>query len=929
MIRLLFGVLCFVPFLLNAQIYVNQNASGNNSGTSWYNAFRNLESAIESASTGDQIWVAQGTYFPADVWNGEGDGWKVSYLIDKDIEIYGGFAGHESILDARDWNVNITTLTGRIVVNGGTYDVNTIIQMKNVSNAFILDGFTIANGNASSGQAKEGGAIYNEASGAGTNSSPVIRNCIFENNQAFYGGAIYNYSNGGICNPILADCIFRNNMASDDGGAIYNYSTSSGNITMVMDRVFFDGNSAENGGAIFNTGNNGAITIIGAFNKFTNNNATKGGAVFSESSNFNGYVETVFNESEFENNRCDSGNGYGAAIYSDAKGGVCKPAAIKTLFKNNIANNYGAGMVNTSTGGQCLPTINACRFEGNISKTGAGIYNYGSDGNLTMNVNSTIFYNNNAQDDGAAIYNKTLNSSLISNVNNSTFSKNISLNGATVFYSSTDGSGWFTGSIESTVSNSIIWNDGLISSGENAYTLKVSNSIVKGTTLPEGMTSEGTNYLNYDPMFIDLANGDLTPAPCSPAIDNSTTVSSDPEDEDPDGRTRAVGAVDIGAVETQSKRELLETPDALFTATHEFTDPEGWTHYMDCAQNILLLSVKKSGQNIGTIGDGTFKVEILTTPNYATGIGTEISDANYVTSNSCYVMNRYWNVTPTHQPAAPMAVRFYFSEKDISDIIASGDNIHSIEDVFFFKVDNTDNPLDKTVAFSDYHEYSFSPTTASETMWTKGKFQGFDYAEYVVSSFSGGGGTTGSTINALPVELVKFTGRENDGGVLLKWATEAEMNSLGFEIHHKMDGEEWSVLTFKASAGESSTYREYTHQHVKALAGVHYYKLRAVDLDGTYEDSDMIVVTVNNEHFNALVYPNPVSINQQLKYNHAGAKLDAIFIFNNQGEQVYGNTEVGEFDRQIDLSEPLSVGIYQIMFVSGNKQRNQRFVVQE
>src|SRR5437588_259599 len=45
-----------------AIIYVRSGATGPGNGSSWANAFPDLQAALAAASAGDQIWVAAGTY---------------------------------------------------------------------------------------------------------------------------------------------------------------------------------------------------------------------------------------------------------------------------------------------------------------------------------------------------------------------------------------------------------------------------------------------------------------------------------------------------------------------------------------------------------------------------------------------------------------------------------------------------------------------------------------------------------------------------------------------------------------------------------------------------------------------------------------------------------------------------------------------------
>src|SRR6187402_2670495 len=86
-------------------IYVSETAGGSNNGTSWTDAFTSLQSGIAASSTGDQIWIAAGTYKPINVTNPSVNDRMVSFVLPNGVSIYGGFAGNETQLSQRDWVV--------------------------------------------------------------------------------------------------------------------------------------------------------------------------------------------------------------------------------------------------------------------------------------------------------------------------------------------------------------------------------------------------------------------------------------------------------------------------------------------------------------------------------------------------------------------------------------------------------------------------------------------------------------------------------------------------------------------------------------------------------------------------------------------------------------------------------------------------------
>jgi hypothetical protein len=220
--------------------YVKANATGSNDGTSWANAYTDLNNAITQASAGSEFWVAAGTYKPDGTYRSN------SITINKDLKIYGGFAATETALYQRDWVANETILSGDIGTVGSDADNSYWVSRISNSSA-VLDGFTVTKGR---GANTDGAGTY--ISGY----SPTIRNCTYKDNITDGGDA----DGGGIhcwnASPTVIGCLFIDNEAGDDGGAVCNKSGSSGkyiNCAFYSNAAQGDNAGRSDGGAIFNT----------------------------------------------------------------------------------------------------------------------------------------------------------------------------------------------------------------------------------------------------------------------------------------------------------------------------------------------------------------------------------------------------------------------------------------------------------------------------------------------------------------------------------------------------------------------------------------------------------------------------------------------------------------------------------------------------
>lgn len=370
---------------LAGTIFVNDSANGAQDGGSWDAAFRYLQDALIAAAPGDELWVASGIYSPdkgaGKVWGSQ----SASFVLDKDLSLFGGFAGDEATLLERAGLFEQTFLSGDLLGDDGPGFMNTADNSFHVvrsQNATIeLDGFVVTGGVATAGGAwpeHDGGGVL------GASGSMSIRNCVFRANMAAYGGGVYSggsisimdsaflFNQGGGFHAAtngtaeITDCSFSENTGGNGAGVF-----SSAATTLLVSRTEFLENSGYSGAGL----NSGGTTTVVDCSFVGNTSTSRGGGVYLGIGSFVDLINCAF-----------SGN----ATMSDYGGGLASEAALVelkgcTFTRNSSLNNQGSGITLESGAGAL--SLDNCVLWGNGPNSAQDNQVWNKYSSVTLSVN--------------------------------------------------------------------------------------------------------------------------------------------------------------------------------------------------------------------------------------------------------------------------------------------------------------------------------------------------------------------------------------------------------------------------------------------------------------------------------------------------------------------------------------------------------------
>ena len=277
-----------------------------------------IQAGIDSASVGDTVLVAAGTYTGVGNRNLDFGGTDLVLLSEDGPEL--------TIIDCQRSG-------GGIYFHSGE------------TGAAVVEGFTITNG-LGLGDPYGGGGMY-----CYNGSSPTVRNCTFYGNRASRGGGMSCWNSS----PTVSNCTFSQNQGADGGGMLCGHSSPT-----VSDCEFSENEASAGGGMCCYDSSSPTVSNC----SFVSNSACEGGGgIFCHNSS------PAVSNCNFVDNAafCTFLGGGGMCCYDSS------PTVSNCGFVGNSAHNGGAMSCDGHNGGSS-PTVSNCTFYGNSASSGAGVY---------------------------------------------------------------------------------------------------------------------------------------------------------------------------------------------------------------------------------------------------------------------------------------------------------------------------------------------------------------------------------------------------------------------------------------------------------------------------------------------------------------------------------------------------------------------------
>ena len=186
-----------------------------------------------------------------------------------------------------------------------------------------------------------------------------------------------------------------------------------------------------------------------------------------------------------------------------------------------------------------------------------------------------------------------------------------------------------------------------------------------------------------------------------------------------------------------------------------------------------------------------------------------------------------------------------------------------------------------------------------------------------------------TVLSSLPVQLISFTAELRNGQTALNWKTASELNNKHFVVERSGNGSPFDSIGMVQAAPNNNSTKSYTFTDTKINNGTNFYRLRQVDIDGSYSYSKVVTVKGQKDNGGVKIFPTMATTHVNVNLTSSASTIIMVSVYDASGKTMIRTNKTlstGVNQQSIDIAS-LAKGAYylHIQDNSGNINFTQAF----